>query len=189
MADIESLYSLLKERRLRWLGHVRRIEDGKIPKDLLYGELTIGQRSQGRPQQYFRNVCKRDLRDCEIDVQEWEALAEDRDEWRLSVKTGIVNSRRDEAEEKRQRRKERTTDCQSCHSPNQDFVCALCGRDWHSRIGLYSHSRKCSLPHSATTPAPLSTYSCPYSRDLFRAWSGLYNHLRTQHHRCVDWSG
>ena len=33
MADIESLYSLLKERRLRWLGHVRRIEDGRIPKN------------------------------------------------------------------------------------------------------------------------------------------------------------
>ena len=47
------------------------------------------------------------------------------------MKTGIVNSRRDEAEEKRQRRKERTTDCQSCHSPNQDFVCALCRRDFH----------------------------------------------------------
>ncbi len=81
------------------------MEDGRIPKDLLYGELTVGKRSQGRPHQCFRNVCKRDLRDCEIDVQEWEALVEDRDEWRCSVKTGVVNyenNRRYETEEKRQ---------------------------------------------------------------------------------------
>ena len=190
MADIESLYSLLKERRLRWLGHVRRIEDGRIPKDLLYGELTIGQRSQGRPQQYFRNVCKRDLRDCEIDVQEWEALAEDRDEWRLSVKTGIVNSRRDEAEEKRQRRKERTTDCQSCHSPNQDFVCALCRRDFHElACTATAGSAHCptQLPHRLHfRPTLVPTVETCLGHGL---GSILYSHLRTHHHRYVDWDG
>ena len=39
-AGILSLYSLLKHRRLRWLGHVRRMRDGMMPKDLLYGELA-----------------------------------------------------------------------------------------------------------------------------------------------------
>ena len=55
-AGIDTLYSLLKQRRLRWLGHVRRMEDGRIPKDLLYGELARGQRSQGRPKQCFKRV-------------------------------------------------------------------------------------------------------------------------------------
>ena len=55
-ADMDSIYSLLKQRRLRWLGHVRRMDDGRIPKDLLYGELVEGKRSQGRPMQCFRNV-------------------------------------------------------------------------------------------------------------------------------------
>ena len=27
---------------LRWLGRVRRMEDGRIPKDILYGELALG---------------------------------------------------------------------------------------------------------------------------------------------------
>ena len=30
----------LRERRLRCLGHVKRMEPGRIPKDILYGELT-----------------------------------------------------------------------------------------------------------------------------------------------------
>ena len=41
-AGIESLFSLLKLRRLRWLGHVRRMEDDRMPKDLLYGKLDSG---------------------------------------------------------------------------------------------------------------------------------------------------
>ena len=49
LADMDSIYSLLKQRRLRWLEHVRRMDDGRILKDLLYGELAEGKRSQGRP--------------------------------------------------------------------------------------------------------------------------------------------
>ena len=28
---------------MRWLGHVHQMDDGRIPKDLLYGELELGQ--------------------------------------------------------------------------------------------------------------------------------------------------
>jgi len=43
------MYTLLRQRRLRWLGHVHRMKDGRIPKDLLYGELAEGKRPTGRP--------------------------------------------------------------------------------------------------------------------------------------------
>ena len=56
-AGLDSIQSLLKQRRLRWLGHVRRMDDGRITKDLLYGELVKGKRSLGRPKQCYRNVC------------------------------------------------------------------------------------------------------------------------------------
>ena len=60
-ADIPSLYTLLKQRRMRWLGHVTRMKDGLIPKDLLYGELTTRKRPTGRLQLRFKDVCKGDL--------------------------------------------------------------------------------------------------------------------------------
>ena len=41
-AGLPTMYTLLRTRRLRWLGHVRRMEDGRIPKDILYGELASG---------------------------------------------------------------------------------------------------------------------------------------------------
>lgn len=48
-AGIQSLYILLQQRRLCWLGHVHRMPDERIPKDLLYGELATGKRMCGRP--------------------------------------------------------------------------------------------------------------------------------------------
>ena len=52
-AGISSLLTLLNQRRMRWLGHVARMEDGRIPNDLLYGELATGKRPTGRPQLRF----------------------------------------------------------------------------------------------------------------------------------------
>ena len=34
------MYTLLKQQRLHWLGHAVRMADGRIQKDLLYGELV-----------------------------------------------------------------------------------------------------------------------------------------------------
>ena len=147
LADMDSIFCLLKQRRLRWLGHVRRMDDGRIPKDLLYGELAVGKRSQGRPMQCFRNVCKKDLRDCMIDTQNWESLADDRDLWKRTVKHGIStfeSHQRKEAEVKRMRRKEKVTASQSHPPRNSAYVCDLCGRECGAFIGLHNHKRKCS---------------------------------------------
>ena len=49
MVGMPSMYAMLSQRRLRWLGHVSRMDDGRIPKDILYGELATGTRPTGRP--------------------------------------------------------------------------------------------------------------------------------------------
>ena len=46
---IPSLHALISQRRLQWLGHVTRMEDSRIPKDMLYSELCLGTRPTGRP--------------------------------------------------------------------------------------------------------------------------------------------
>ena len=52
---------LLEKTGIPSLGHLTRMKDGLIPKDLLYGELATGKRPTGRPQLRFKDVCKRDL--------------------------------------------------------------------------------------------------------------------------------
>ena len=56
-AVLPSMYTLLRQRRLRWLGHIRRMEDGRIPKGILYDELALGRRTTGRPHLHYKDVC------------------------------------------------------------------------------------------------------------------------------------
>ena len=60
-AGIPSMFAMLSQRRLRWLGHILRMEDGRLPKDVLYGELTSGSRPVGRPMLRYKDVCKGDM--------------------------------------------------------------------------------------------------------------------------------
>ena len=79
---LPSMFSLLIQRWLRWLRHVNRMKDGRIPKDILYSELTIGTRPAGRPNLRFKVVCKRDL-------STFGAIAADRNHWRLVAKADV----------------------------------------------------------------------------------------------------
>ena len=76
-AGLPTMYTLLRQRRMRWIGHVRRMEDGRIPKDILCGELAVGKRPRGRPQLRYKDVCKRDMKALEIDPESWEDIAAD----------------------------------------------------------------------------------------------------------------
>ena len=80
---------MLCQRRLRWLGHVHRVEDSRIPKDLLFGLLALGCRPVGRPALRYKGLCKRDLKLTTINPDSWEKFADDRDGWRHAVRKGV----------------------------------------------------------------------------------------------------
>ena len=80
-AGIPSLHTLLKQRRMRWLGHMAWMEDGHIPKDLLFVDLATGKGPAGRPQLHFKDICKRNLQALGINTDSWESVATDRDAW------------------------------------------------------------------------------------------------------------
>ena len=62
------------------------MEDGRIPKDILYGELALGRRTTGRPHLRYKDVCARDMKAVGIDTMSWEGLAADRTGWRSALK-------------------------------------------------------------------------------------------------------
>ena len=67
------------------LGHVYRVEDVRIPKDILCGELASGRRHKGRPQLRYKDVCKRDMKALDINTESLEDLAADCMMWRSTL--------------------------------------------------------------------------------------------------------
>ena len=133
-AGIPSVFTLLRQRRLRWLGHVRRMEDGRIPKDILYGQLAAGKRRTGRPQLRYSDACKRDMKALDINFRDWEDLAADRPMWRATLTTQLQSSEKRmsaAAEKKRARRKERQP---STSVDGTTHRCDTCGKICRSRI-------------------------------------------------------
>ena len=71
------------------MGHVRRIKEGRIPKNILYGELIAGMRNFGRSQLRYQDVCKRDMKELKIDLNKWEELATNSSKWRSYLQAAL----------------------------------------------------------------------------------------------------
>lgn len=142
-----SMFATLSQRRLRWLGHVCRMDDGRIPKDILYGELATGTRPTGQPALRYKDVCKRDLKSCNINPADLETAISERNSWSASVITGIkrAEEKRGIQHEERKSRKQQRTQPTTAPPivPTMAHICSKCGRSCSSRIGLFSHMRRC----------------------------------------------
>jgi len=94
--DLRDLYSLpnivqvVKSRRMRWVGHVARMEKGRGVQRVLVGK-PEGKRPLGRPRRKWEDNIKMDLREVGGDG-DWMDLAQDRDRWRALVNT-VMNFR------------------------------------------------------------------------------------------------
>ena len=168
-ARIRSMHSLLSQRRLRWLGHIRCMEDGRLPKDILSGQLTSGARPVGCPALRFKDACNRDMKACDISPKDWEAVAEDRTAWCQATHRGIERAdekRHQHAAEKRMRQKQNTA------LPPMSS-CFVCSKDRHSRIGLHSHSGLCqnlkNLQRGASASS-LRDYALPIINIIISFW-------------------
>ena len=93
-AGMSSLFALLTQGHLHWLGHVRRMKNGRIAKDILYRELATVTKPTTMPIVRFKDVCKRDIKTDSINPANWETQATDRSSWRTAIRTCIHTSER-----------------------------------------------------------------------------------------------
>ena len=136
-SDSQSIESLLVKAQLRWVGHVIRMEDYRLPKKLLYGELTSGKRNQGGPKKRFKDTLKSNLQYTQVRPKDLENTAAERDCWRRTVHLAgstCETNYREKLSTKREKRRNPST-------PTATFQCPHCNRHCASRIGLHSHIR------------------------------------------------
>ena len=100
------------------------MEDGQIPKDILYRELASGQRGIGCPQLRYKDACKRDMRALDININSWEELAADHTSWRSTLHKQLQSGEKKltvAAVEKRAHKKE-----MAANRPEPTHRCDLC---------------------------------------------------------------
>jgi len=76
---------VLSERRLRWLGHVIRMDQQRIPQQALHWEVPGFKRGPGCPRTNRRSIVNKDLLRMGLTWEEAEVAALNRPEWRRSV--------------------------------------------------------------------------------------------------------
>ena len=86
-----NIVRVIKSRRMRWAGHVVRMEEGRGVHDVLMGK-PEGKRPLGRPRCRWEDNIKMDLQEVRRGCGDSMELAHYRDMWRALVST-VMNFR------------------------------------------------------------------------------------------------
>ena len=144
--------------------------DSRLPRRLLYGKLTVGQRSVGRPKKCFIDHVRANLLKCNIKPSDLEVLASARDIRRTVCDTGLrsfLNGWIATSEERHAARHTAST------KPKTGPRCPQCSRVCASDFGLRSHI------WSLTRPATLSSSATSLSNSTdFRRSSSINIHTK-----------
>ena len=79
-----NIVRVIKSRRLRWAGHVARMEGGRSAFKLLTGKPTRN-RPLGRPRLRWEGNIRKDLEEICINAGNWVNSVQDREYWRAFV--------------------------------------------------------------------------------------------------------
>jgi hypothetical protein len=86
-----SIIRIIKSRRMRWAGHIARMEEERNAYTLLVGK-PEGMRPLARPRSRWVDNMRMDLGEVGWDDVDWIGLAQDRNMWRAVVNS-VVNLR------------------------------------------------------------------------------------------------
>jgi hypothetical protein len=89
----EDILKFIKGQRVRWLGHVKRMEMGAMPRKMMEARLFIGRR-KGRPRLRWMDDVVADLE--VMKIKQWMEKTKDREQWRLVVEEAKAHPGLDE---------------------------------------------------------------------------------------------
>ena len=108
-SGFENIELKLIGNRLRWLGHICRMDDNRTAKALLHSELFHGSQPVGRPYLSFKDTCKNALK-CGHILDVWKTVVDNRQECKRPIRTvceshDIKRIKEDESHTQRSRQK------------------------------------------------------------------------------------
>ena len=169
--QISGIEAFLVKAQLRWTGHVIRMDNSRLPKILLYGQLANAKRPPGRPLLRFKDKLKANIASMKIPNQ-WEKLALKRTEWRTLCYQHVSTF-----EEERLKKIEKTRNDRkappSVNIASHAFVCNICNKVCKSNAGLAAHKRSHPTPNVTTGGS-----TCEICNKVCKNQHGLQIHKR-----------
>ena len=118
--EMPGIESFLFRHRLRWAGHLMRMDEERLPRKIFLSELDDGARSIGRPLLRYKDTVKQAMKKCEIPLDALDKQSSYHDNgiepttkrnfWRASINNGVERfekKRTEVVKAKRETRKKR----------------------------------------------------------------------------------
>ena len=150
------------------------MEDHRLPKIMLYGQISNAPRPVGRPLLRYKDKLKENLVRLKMSKPDWEQLALQRTEWRASCHQHVTNFEARRLKKMTQDREERKNPQST--QPSHGFVCNICSKTCKSKAGLASHQRTHDPP-TTNNEADVSR-TCRICNKICKNERGLVVHLR-----------
>lgn len=177
-AEMMTIEDIIRQRRLRWAGHLSRMPEDRIAHRIAFAELREGHRGRHKPKQRWTDTLKADLKALNISHNTWRELATDRTSWRAKVKSICTEFHQKKIETAATLRTEK-----QISEENLEWQCPLCSfkrQGVRARQYVLSHiSQKHPREPSPETTQDLST--CRICNLKFKNKSGLSCHMRITH--------
>jgi len=82
---LENIDLIIKERRPRWLAHVLRMDDNRLPRQAVHWDISGTKRKPGRPGKNWIDTIQQDLKSIGVTWEVAQQLAVNREGWRRRV--------------------------------------------------------------------------------------------------------
>ena len=128
----ETISDLVMEQQLRWLGHVGRMNEERLPKRVLFGELRKKRPRHGTKKRW-RDVARSNVEAIGTG-ERWYSLCQDRKIWFRMCCEGV---------EKVSKTRQENTCPANYRAQTSEFICD-CGRSFRRQGDLTRHKRFCS---------------------------------------------
>ena len=182
MSGSTTIAARLMRNQMRWAGHLVRMEDTRLPKQLFYGELRDGSRAQHKPKKRFRDSVNVNLKRMQVPLKSFEAECADRGKWRKSVYLGAKRLQEDTVAQAKLRRACRKHEA----VPATQWICDVCGRVMLSKAGLVNHLKShqpravvnIPLPAAPAISSAAPALSCSICDKTCKSAGGLKRHMK-----------
>ncbi|VDL96196.1 unnamed protein product [Schistocephalus solidus] len=145
--------------KLHWSGHLMRMNDERLPKQLFYGDVATSSRRQGSQVRCYKDTLKTSLKQLQINPVTWEDITRNRPAWRKTVKTGAAIYEANQITAAKAKRAARQSLASQINNANVQALqtCAHSQRTFRARVGVVGYLRmQCTNNSTIPNSAPNS---------------------------------